>query len=84
MTTLDEFEHNYFRRQRARKIHMEAVESLTKALGPTHEETLTAKVRLAATDLELRGDDLLKAREIMSAAMEQRCKKMGKYSGFAL
>ena len=34
--------------------------------------------------MKRRGDDLLKARKIANEVMEQRCKKIGKYSGFAL
>ena len=57
---------------------MEVLESLTKTLGPTYEGTLTANIKLAATGLTFRGDDVLKPRGIINKVMEQRYRKISK------
>ena len=74
----------YFQWQKAKELHVEAVEGLTRARGPTDDDTLSAIENLAMTNLEIGGDSLRDARDAMEKVVEQRCKKLGKENGYTL
>lgn len=76
--------HRYFRYDEARKLHAKAVDGMKRVLGPTHLDTLFAADSLAMTYLELGGDFLSTAHELMLRVVEQRKKKFGKENPYTL
>ncbi|MCJ1462094.1 hypothetical protein MMC07_000694 [Pseudocyphellaria aurata] len=76
--------HRYFRCDEAKELHTKAVERMKRVLGPTHLDTLVATDNLAMTYLELGGDFIVTAHELMIHVVEQRKKKLGKENPYTL
>ncbi|KAL9103669.1 MAG: hypothetical protein Q9187_008982 [Circinaria calcarea] len=76
--------YRYFRFDVAKDLHAKAVDGMTKVLGPTHIDTLNAIDNLAMTYLELGGEFLEAAHEMMLQVLEQRTKKLGKEQPYTL
>lgn len=76
--------YRYFRFDVARDLHAKAIDGMTKVLGPTHMDTLNAIDNLAMTYLELGGEYLEAAHEMMQQVLEQRKKKLGKEQPYTL
>jgi len=74
----------YFRYDEAKDLHSKAVAGMKKVLGPTHLNTLTAMESLAMTYLDIGGELLSPAHELMMQVLEQRKKKLGKEQPYTL
>ena len=77
--------HNkYFRYEEARKLHSTAVAGLKRVLGLAHLDTLIAMDNLAMTYLEIGGELLPPAHELMLQVVEHRKQKLGKEHPYTL
>lgn len=74
----------YFRINKARELHEKALTGMQKLHGPSHLKTLSAMDSLAMTYLDLGGDLLYLAQDLMSHVVEQRTKKLGKEQPYTL
>ena len=74
----------YFRYEKARDLHAKAYAGLEEALGPTHEDTLSVMEGLAMVKLELGGDNLHSAREMLTKVRDERRHKLGKENPYTL
>ncbi|MCJ1268890.1 hypothetical protein MMC22_008778 [Lobaria immixta] len=84
MDNLGRVHHRYFRYDEARELHTKAVDGMKRVLGPTHLDTLVAIDSLAMTYLELGGDLIVTAHDLMLEVVEQRKKKLGKENPYTL
>lgn len=74
----------YFRFDEARELHTQAVAGMKTVLGPTHLSTLQAMENLACAYLNLRGELLWHAHDLMSHVLDQRKKKLGREHPYTL
>lgn len=74
----------YFRYDEARDLHLKAIDGMKRVLGPTDHRTLTAMEGLAITYLEMGGDLLKTAHELMIDVLNHREKKLGKEQPYTL
>jgi tetratricopeptide (TPR) repeat protein len=75
---------NHFRYDDAKDLHSRAVAGMKDVFGPTHLNTLTAMESLAMSYLELGGELLSPAHELMTEVLELRKKKLGREHPYTL
>ncbi|KAI9677285.1 MAG: hypothetical protein M1829_002627 [Trizodia sp. TS-e1964] len=68
----------YQRHEDAESLHEKAAMGLEKALGQTNLDTLSAKAGLAMAKLQLKGDKIPAAYELIELVYEERKKQLGK------
>lgn len=68
----------YQRHKEAESLHERAAIGLEKVLGKTNLDTLTAKASLAMAKLQLQGDKLPAAHDLIEYVYEERKKQLGK------
>lgn len=68
----------YQRHGEAESLHKKAAKGLEKALGKTNLDTLTAEASLAMAKLQLQGDRIPAAHDLIEHVYEERKKQLGK------